>query len=173
VTAKQEFDFSLNSKDLVGSRMNLVAYLKNNKVWFKIIEKTETVHTADAAAATGIPLERVTKSLVFLDENKNPILAIIPGNCIVNKGKLKSVLDVKNVELVPFEQAEKYSGYEPGATPPVYHKNIKKVVIDQKVMLHSTVFGGGGSKKKLVELKPEDIQKLNNAIVADIAEVKK
>jgi Cys-tRNA(Pro) deacylase len=153
--------------------MNLIAYLKSNGVWFKIIEKESTVHTADAAAATGIPLERVTKSLVFLDENNNPVLAIIPGNCMVNKGKLKNILAVKNVELVPFEQAEKYSGYEPGATPPVCHRNIKKVVIDQKVMSHQTVFGGGGSRKKLIELKPEDIQKLNNAIVADITEVKK
>lgn len=153
--------------------MNLIAYLKNNNVWFKIIEKESTVHTADAAAATGIPLERVTKSLVFLDENENPILVIIPGNCIVNKRKLKDVLSVKNVELVSFEQAEKYSGYPPGATPPVCHRNIKKAVIDQKVMLHPTVFGGGGSRKKLIELKPEDIQKLNNAIVADITEVKK
>jgi Cys-tRNA(Pro)/Cys-tRNA(Cys) deacylase len=111
--------------------------------------------------------------LVFFDENKNSILTIIPGNCMVNEKKLKSVLGVKDVELVPFGQAEKYSGYEPGATPPVFHKNIKKVVIDQKVMLHPTVFGGGGSRKKLIELKPEDIQKLNNAIVADITEVKK
>jgi len=153
--------------------MNLIAYLKNNGVWFKFIEKNETVHTVDAAAATGIPLERVTKSLVFVDEDKNPILVIILGNCIVNKGRLKSILAIKNIELVPFDQAEKYSGYEPGATPPVCHKNISKVVMDQKIMLYPTVYGGGGSRKKLIELKPEDIQKLNNAIVADIAEVKK
>jgi Cys-tRNA(Pro) deacylase len=153
--------------------MNLISYLKTNKIWFQIIEKNETVHTADAAAATGIPLEKVTKSLVFLDENKNPVLVVIPGDCIANKEKLKVVLAVKNIELVPFKQAEKYSGYEPGATPPVCHKNIKKVVIDKKVMQHQTVFGGGGSRKKLVELKTEDIQKLNNAIIADIAEVKK
>jgi Cys-tRNA(Pro) deacylase len=174
VSAKQELEtFVPNSKNSIGNKMNLISYLKNNKVWFKIIEKHETVHTADAAAATGIPLERVTKSLVFLDENKTPILAIIPGNCVANKKKLKDILAVKNIELAPFEEAEKYSGYEPGATCPVFHKNIKKVVMDQKVMQHETVFGGGGSRKKLIELKPEDIKKLNNAIVADISEVKK
>jgi len=152
--------------------MNLVAYLKSNKVWYKFIEKIETVHTADAASASGLPLERVTKSLVFLVDG-TPILVVIPGNCIVNKGKLKEIINAKDIELVPFEQAEKYSGYEPGATPPVCHKNVKKVVIDQKVMQFPTVFGGGGSRKKLIELKTEDIQKLNNAIVADVAEVKK
>jgi Cys-tRNA(Pro) deacylase len=153
--------------------MNLIAYLKINKIWFQIVEKNETVHTADAATATGIPLEKVTKSLVFLDENKTPILVVIPGDCNTNKQKLKAVLAVKDIDLAPFNEAEKYSGYEPGATPPVCHKNIKRVVIDKKVMQYQTVFGGGGSRKKLVELKTEDIQKLNNAIVADIAEVKK
>lgn len=152
--------------------MNLTGYLKKNNIWFNMIEKESTVHTADAAAATGISLERVTKSLVFLADNL-PIITIIPGNCRVNKGKLKQALNAKDVEIVPFEKADKYSGYEPGGTPPVNYKNIKKVVIDQKVMQFETVFGGGGSRKKLIELKTEDIQKLNNAIVADITEVSK
>lgn len=40
-------------------------------------------------------------------------------------------------------------------------------------MQHETVFGGGGSRTKLIELKSEDIQRLNNAVVADVAEVNK
>lgn len=152
--------------------MNLTAYLKQNNVWHKIIEKDSTVHTADAAAATGIQLERVTKSLVFLADN-SPILVIIPGNCRVDKGKLKAAINAKDVEIVSFEKVEEYSGYPPGATPPVCHRKIKKVVIDEKVMQHETVFGGGGSRTKLIELKSEDIQRLNNAVVADVAEVNK
>ncbi len=167
-----EFGSTLSfiSKKTNSNPMNLIAYLKQKKVWFNVIEKESTVHTADAAAKVGLPLERVTKSLVFLADG-SPIIAVVPGNCRVNKSKLKEALSAKDVSLVPFEQAEKYSGYPPGATPPVNHKNVKKVVIDQGVMGFETVFGGGGSRKKLIELKPEDIQRLNNAIVADIAEV--
>lgn len=153
--------------------MDLVAYLKENNVWYNLIEKESSVHTAEAAAATGMPLERIVKSLVFIDDEENSIMAIVPGNCNVNKGKLKKVLGIKNVELVPFEKAHEYSGYDPGATPPVCYKKIKKVVIDIKVMQFDTVFGGGGSRKKLIELKTEDVKKLNNGIVGDIAEVKK
>jgi len=153
--------------------MNLIAYLKKNNVWYNLIEKESTVHTADAAAATEMPLERITKSLVFIGDKKDTIMVVVPGNCRVNKGKLKEALMVKDVELVPFEKAHEYSGYEPGATPPVCYKKIKKVVVDVKVMQFDTVFGGGGSRKKLIELKSKDIQKLNNAIVADIAEVNK
>jgi len=172
VNHKQHREPIFSTQNTNSNKMNLIAYLKQNNVWFRIIEKETTVHTADAAAASGLPLNRVTKSLVFLADN-SPILVIILGNCIVNKDKLKVAIDAKDVEIVPFDQSEKYSGYAPGATPPVHHKKIKKVVIDNRVMQYETVFGGGGSRTKLVELKSEDIQKLNNAIVADVAEVNK
>ena len=48
--------------------MNLEGYLKTQGVEFEFVEKRATVHTADAADATGIPLERITKSLVVLGE---------------------------------------------------------------------------------------------------------
>jgi prolyl-tRNA editing enzyme YbaK/EbsC (Cys-tRNA(Pro) deacylase) len=115
-------------------------------------------------------LERVTKSLVFIADDE-PVLAIIPGTCKVDKIKLKVALGVRNVQIVPFAEAERYSGYPPGATPPVNHKKIKRVVIDQRVMRFDTVYGGGGSRRKLIELKSVDIQRLNGAIVVDVARV--
>lgn len=150
--------------------MNLKAELQKAGVWHRFIEKAETVHTADAAAAAGLQLNRVTKSLIFLDENQQPVLAIIPGDCKVNKGKLKVALGCKDVGLVPFEQAEKYSGYPPGATPPVFHKRQMRVAIDKRLLAHETIFGGGGSRNKLIELKPADVVQLNGAVVADICE---
>jgi Cys-tRNA(Pro) deacylase len=147
--------------------MNLIGYLKSNNVWFNMVEKESTVQTADAAAATGLPLERVTKSLVFLADGE-PVLAIIPGACKVDKGKLREALGAKSLKIASFTDAAKYSGYPPGATPPVHHKKIRKVVVDQKVMRFETVYGGGGSRRKLIELKSTDVQRLNHAIVADV-----
>lgn len=148
-------------------RVNLVAYLKSKNIWYKILTKKSTVHTADAAASLGLPLERITKSLVF-SADERPILVIIPGTSRVDKNKLKTILNVKDVKIVPFSEAKRYSGYPPGATPPVHHKNIRVVIIDKKVMQFDTVYGGGGSRKKLIELKTEDIKKLNNGIIADV-----
>lgn len=147
--------------------LNLIAYLKSNNIWFNVLEKRSTVHTAEAAAATGLPLERVTKSLVFLADGQ-PVIAIIPGTRKVDKGKLKAALGARNVGIVSFAEAERYSGYPPGATPPIHHKKITRIVMDQRVMEFETVYGGGGSRRKLIELKPLDIQRLNNALVADI-----
>ncbi|MFH1722421.1 MAG: YbaK/EbsC family protein [Candidatus Altiarchaeota archaeon] len=150
--------------------MKLEIYLKQEGVCYNFVDKPETIHTADAAAKTGIELNRVTKALVLLDHDKNPVLAIIPGDCKLSFVKLKEATGVKKIRLVPFEEAENYSGYPPGATPMIHHKIKMKVILDKKLMHYESIFGGGGERTKLLELKTEDVIRLNNAIVADITE---
>lgn len=127
--------------------MDLKTWLIKNKVWHNFVEKRETVHTAAAAAASGVPLSRITKSLVLLNENNEPVMAVVAGDKKVDKNKLKEALDCKDVELVPFAEAEKYSGYPPGATCPVCHKKQMKVVVDKGLLEHGTVFNGGGARQ--------------------------
>ena len=150
--------------------MNLERFLQENKVWHKFIDKPETIHTADAAQKAGIDLHKVTKSLVILDQDKNPILAIIPGNCKLSFEKLKNTLNLKKVRLVPFEEAENYSGYLPGATPMVHHKVKMRVILDVKLKKFESIYGGGGTRTRLLEMKVSDIIRLNEADVADITE---
>jgi len=150
--------------------MDLESYLKNEKIWHKFIEKAETIRTADAAAASGVPLEKLTKTLVLLDEANQPILAIIPGDCKLSFGKLRKATGAKSLRLSPFSEAESYSGYPPGGTPMLHHKNKMKVVVSSKLSAFDTIYGGGGSRRLILELKTEDVVRLNNAVVADITE---
>lgn len=145
-------------------------WLKEKGIWFKIIDRPETVHTAEAASAAGLDLKRVAKSLVLLTRKKDPILAIIPGNCRADKQKIRDALDLSKINMAPFDKAKNYSGYEPGATPPVHHKLKMRVIIDKRLLQYKSIYGGGGSRYKLVELKPQDVVEINNAIVADIIE---
>ena len=142
-------------------------YLEDHQVWYKIHEKESTVHTADAAAKTGIPLERITKSLVCLADDK-AIVAIIPGNERLDTKKLAKIVEVKKMRICPFHDAHKYSGYDPGATPPCCYRKIDRVVVDRKVLEMETTFGGGGTNKSLLEIKPKDVVELNDALVEDI-----
>ena len=106
----------------------------------------------------------------LLDKKKNPILAIIPGNCKLSFNKIKEVSGAKKVRLVPFTEAENYSGYLPGATPVVNHKLPMKVILDQNLTKYDSIYGGGGVRTKLLEMKTDDVIRLNNAIIADITE---
>jgi len=144
----------------------LKQYLDDCQVYYKFIDKKKTVHTKDASAVSGIPLEKITKSLVFIDDGK-PFMVVLRGTDKVSIKKLKKN-GFQNPKIVPFEKAHKYTGYSPGGTCPVFHKVKMPVIVDKEVMKFEKIYNGGGSKSKLVELKTADIVNLNNANTLDI-----
>ncbi len=149
--------------------INLHEYLERNRVWHRFIIKPETVHTADAARVTGVELHRVTKNLVSKTDQSEIVLLIVPGNRKVDLGAAANALFVRNVSLVPFTEAEKISGYSPGGTPSIGHKTHMRTVVDKSLLQYDTVYCGGGSRDRLLELRIADIIKLNDAIVAEIS----
>ena len=149
--------------------MDLESFLKENDVWHRFIEKTETIHTADASTVTGINLHRITKNLVSKTREKEYVLLIIPGDMRVNLKAAAKVLGTKNVRLMPFSEAEAISGYPPGGTPSIGHKTPMRVIIDQELEIFDTFYCGGGTRDRLLELKLDDVKRLTNAIVAKIS----
>ncbi len=151
------------------TKVNLEAYLKQKGIWHRFIQKAETVHTADAARAVGLELHRVTKNLVSKTDQGEHVLLIAPGDKRVNLKVAAKALGVKNLSLVSFDRAEEISGYPPGGTPSVGHKTKMRVVMDKSLLKYETLYCGGGSRDKLLELKTQDILKLNDAIIAEIS----
>jgi Cys-tRNA(Pro)/Cys-tRNA(Cys) deacylase len=151
--------------------MDLKEYLKENNIWHKFIEKMqESGHTIESARLSGVDANRLAKSLVLLDEDKKPYLIIIPGPCKLDFNKVRKVFNTKKLHLAPFDQAKNYSGYDPGETPPIHHLIQMKVGLDKRFTQYETMYGGGGDKKLIVELKVIDVIRLNNAIVDDFSE---
>jgi len=149
--------------------MELEKFLSDRKIWYRLIEKKETVHTADAASATGLDLKRVTKSLVLLNEKNEPFVVIIPGDCRLDYKKITTAIGFDKIHLCPFEEAHKYTGYDPGATPPLCYKvKMAAIIFDSKLLAYKTIFGGGGARNKVIELKTQDVISINDAIVADV-----
>jgi len=148
--------------------LNLDEYLIRNNVWHRFIQKAETIHTSDAAKATGVELRRVTKNLVSITDDGRHVLLIVPGDRKVDLEKAAKILGVKHLRLVAFDQAEKISGYPPGGTPSVGHKEKMRVLLDKTLLDYDTVYCGGGSRNRLLELKVQDIIRLNDATVGEI-----
>jgi Cys-tRNA(Pro)/Cys-tRNA(Cys) deacylase len=130
--------------------------------------KSETIHTADAANVAGIELHKVTKNLVSITDTGEYILLIVPGDSKVNLKEVAKMLGVKKVRLAPFSDAENISGYPPGGTPSVGHKTQMRTLIEKKLLNFETVYCGGGSRDKLLEIRVQDIIKLDDAIIAEL-----
>jgi len=150
--------------------MDLVEYLKNVDVWHRFRDKPETVHTADASRATGIELSRITKNLVCRTSDGRYALLVVPGNRRVNLQKAAQALSTRNIQLLGFDEAEAISGYPPGGTPSIHHKTAMSVVIEKDLLNSETMFCGGGSRDRILELRTRDVLDLANAVAADISE---
>ena len=150
--------------------LDLEQFLEENQVWHNFVVKPETVHTADASRQTGIPLAAITKNLVCRDDKGSYALLVVPGDRRVNLRKAASTLNTSNVKLVAFEEAESVSGYPPGGTPSVHHKTKMTVVLDKSLQDRETIFCGGGTRDRLLELKIKDVINLERPLIADISQ---
>lgn len=150
--------------------MDLATYLRAEGVWHRFLDKPETVHTADASAATGIELSRITKNLVCKTSDGRYALLIVPGNRRVSLQRAAQALNTRNIQLLGFNEAEEVSGYPPGGTPSIHHKTTMDVVVEKDLLSFETIFCGGGSRDKILELRTADVIRLNRAAVADISE---
>jgi len=149
--------------------MTLEEYLRSQGVWHRFIAKPATIHTVDAAKVSGIELRRITKNLVFKVDDEDYALLIVPGDKKVDVEKAAEALAADKISLVPFGQSEEISGFPPGGTPSVGHKRRMRVVLDRSLSDLETLYCGGGSRDKLLELRVKDIVRLTDAAIAEIS----
>jgi prolyl-tRNA editing enzyme YbaK/EbsC (Cys-tRNA(Pro) deacylase) len=132
-------------------------FLTSNNVWHRFIEFDEPVKTVDQAARK-VPVEKIVKSIVLIDANGEPLLAILPAASRVSLKKIKVILAVKDVRLASPQEVLEHSGYPAGGVTPF--NNIKRVLLDAQVLKNETVIAGGGDVDKLVEIRTKDIVQL-------------
>ena len=149
--------------------INLTAFLRQNKVDFEFLEKQSTHHASEASNASGIPLEKIVKTLVFVDQDSGPLIAIVRADSNASRHKLESCSRSKSVKIASDEIAEKATGYPTGGIPPVGHKKKLPVYLDRAVLKNEYVWCGGGTRTRLVKLKVEDITRLVGPETCDIS----
>lgn len=146
----------------------LRTFLKNKEVDFRILRfNSKTTTVKEAERALGINRAKIVKTILFVDEKINPILAIVTGNRRVDEKKLARVCGLKSVRKAAPEEVKMFTGYDVGALPPVGHNIL--TVIDEDVLKNDVVYGGGGDVNSLLEIKTRDLKRLTNAIIAKIA----
>ena len=146
----------------------LAKFLSKKKVWFRLHEFEDETKTA-IEAGEKIPLEMVVKSIVLVDSNQEPLLIILPALRKIDTKKVKKLLGVRDVRLATPQEVLEFSGYPVGAVPPVFHKKIKKFILDKEALKLEKVFAGGGETNKLIELRIQDIKRILNPLVAEVS----
>lgn len=137
-----------------------------------------TVHTYDhdpsaasygheAADAMGVEPERVFKTLVA-DVDGALTVAVVPVAGQLDLKALASAVGGKRAAMADPALAERTTGYVRGGISPLGQRKKLPTVLDASASAHATICISAGRRGLEVELSPDDLAKLTEAVVAPI-----
>jgi len=113
---------------------------------------------AFAAEATGIPIERMIKTLVVADpEGKRPRLVLMPGHLELDLKQAARLAGEKKLRMATVPEAEKWTGYQVGGISPFGARKNLPVLMDESLTAHDRVGINGGARGTIVSLSLEDL----------------
>ncbi|MGH3035536.1 MAG: aminoacyl-tRNA deacylase [Gaiellaceae bacterium] len=143
--------------------------LREARIEARVEEFTAGTPTADEASrATGAPLERIVKSLVFSCDGR-PIVVLVPGDRRADARKIAVAAGCERVKSAGAEAVQRATGFPAGGVAPFPLPGVQTVLIDRSLLAHETVWIGAGSSRHMVALSPADLVRLSRARPVDVA----
>ena len=133
-----------------------IRQLRQHKVDFtpRCYRYEEKGGTAVSARELGVPEHRVIKTLVMEDDNREPLIVLMHGDCEVSTKTLARTLGVKQVAPCRPDVAERHSGYQVGGTSPFGTRKTMPVYVEASILELETILINGGRRGMLLELAP-------------------
>ncbi len=130
----------------------------------------ETPTVPAAAAALGVEVGQIIKSLLFL-VREAPVLVIASGDSAVDRRPIAERFGVgkKQVKLADPDTVLRLTGYLAGGVPPFGHRTMLPVLLDRRVLAWPIVYGGGGDDHTLLRITPQELARATGATWADLA----
>lgn len=125
---------------------------------------------ASAAAAINVPEGLILKTLLFAGDEGAFVVAIANGTHRVNKKLLADATGITRPRAAHPDEVARVTGYEAGGVSPLALPPDVPVVVDELTAALPYAFGGGGREELLLRVRPSDIVRLQNALVASIVE---
>lgn len=129
-------------------------------------ESSARSYGLEAAAALGVELARVFKTLIISVDQGQLVTAIVPVVTQVDLKAVAIVVGSKKAALADPAEAERATGYVVGGISPLGQRKRLPTIIDQSVLQHETVFVSAGRRGLELELTPSDLVYLCQATTA-------
>lgn len=121
-----------------------------------------------AAAALGVPVGAIAKSLLFM-AGDHPILALVSGDRTADLVRLAALADVEAVRLARPSEVLRITGYRVGGVPPVAHRISLPVYLDRDLQRFDTVFAAAGGPHAVFAVSPGRLSDLTGGTWAALA----
>ncbi|WP_030680806.1 Cys-tRNA(Pro) deacylase [Streptomyces cellulosae] len=121
----------------------------------------------EAAEAMGVSPERVFKTLVA-DVDGALTVAVVPVAGQLDLKALASAVGGKRATMADPALAERTTGYVRGGISPLGQRKKLPTVLDASASAHRTICVSAGRRGLELELSPDDLAKLTDAVVAPV-----
>jgi Cys-tRNA(Pro) deacylase len=120
-----------------------------------VYEYVEHGGTAVSARELGVDEHAVVKTLVMQDEEGEPLIVLMHGDCTVSTKNLARQVDRKRIEPCRPEVAQRHTGYLVGGTSPFGTRKSMPTFVERTVLELPRIFINGGRRGFLVGLDPK------------------
>jgi prolyl-tRNA editing enzyme YbaK/EbsC (Cys-tRNA(Pro) deacylase) len=123
----------------------------------------------DAAAAIGVPVGAIVKSLVFLVDEA-PVLVLVSGANRVDETALAAVAGGM-ASRRPFAAAvREFTGFPIGGVPPFGLATPMPVLVDEDLLPFETVWAAAGTPDAVFPIAPADLVRTTGGRVCGVAD---
>jgi len=125
-----------------------------------IQEMAASTRTAEeAAAACGVTVAQIVKSLVFLGAQTSlPYLLLVSGKNRVNEAAIAREIG-EALTRPDASTVRALTGYAIGGIPPFGHQVQLKTYMDVDLMAHEIVWAAAGTPRTIFPVRPGDLQR--------------
>ena len=113
-------------------------------------------------------VDSVFKTLVAIGKSKEYYVFMIPVNKELDLKKAAISVNEKNIEMIPFKELLKVTGYVPGGCSPLGMKKDYKLAINESVLSLKEIYFSGGKVGLQVKVKTKDFLSLKNPIIKNL-----
>lgn len=116
--------------------------------------------TGHFARAFGLDEHCVVKTLIMEDEQGNPLIALMHGDCQVSTQALARAIGVKRIAPCEPKVADKHSGYQVGGTSPFGTRRRMPVYCERGIAELPRIYINGGKRGYILSLATADALRL-------------
>jgi prolyl-tRNA editing enzyme YbaK/EbsC (Cys-tRNA(Pro) deacylase) len=132
-------------------------------------EMTGSTRTAEeAAAACGVTVGQIVKSLVFLGSaSHKPYLLLVSGSNRVNEKGVAAHLGEK-LRRPDADAVRTLTGFAIGGIPPFGHATPLATYMDRDLLQYDAIWAAAGTPKAVFRTEPAKLRDATGAIVIDV-----
>jgi Cys-tRNA(Pro) deacylase len=124
---------------------------------------------ADAAAAIGVEVAQIVKSLAF-EVDGGVVIALVSGSNRLDEGRLAAAVGGKQVGRADAERVRRATGYAIGGVPPFGYEEALPVLIDEDLLDYDVVWAAAGTPRHVFAITPADLVRVSGGAVATLRE---